>query len=421
MIRCALPETSRCEVSIALGLERVDLVEQDPGVDDDAVADHRGHRGVEHPRGHELQREGLAVDDDAVPRVVAALVADDDVHLLGEEVGELALALVTPLGADHDGCWQRVPPRSLTTNPTGGTAAYPVARRSSRDRHRGTVPSADTRRREDEMVEDLVDERRREPPFVLGEREMLEEWLEFHRITLLLKCEGLDRRAAQAPWRPDVEALAARARPPHGRGRAELVRPRPARASPRPASYFATEGVEDSELVPLDDAVWEDDLEVWRDGVQHEPDDRLAQAARRHGAIRRGAALHAAVDLRPHDRGVRAAQRARGPPARARRRRRRLVTQGDPQRSSRCRDEASTSTTTVAPSGSALEQREARGSSTSALDHAAQRPRAVRGLEPAWAIRAAAASVTSRARRRSASRVRSRPSWIPTITSRSSR
>ena len=42
------------------------------------------------------------------------------------------------------------------------------------------------------MVEELKDPRRIEPSFVSGEREMLEGWLEFHRITLLMKCEGLD-------------------------------------------------------------------------------------------------------------------------------------------------------------------------------------------------------------------------------------
>ena len=42
------------------------------------------------------------------------------------------------------------------------------------------------------MVEDIEDPRREEPSFVLGEREMLEAWLDFHRITLLLKCEHLD-------------------------------------------------------------------------------------------------------------------------------------------------------------------------------------------------------------------------------------
>jgi hypothetical protein len=44
------------------------------------------------------------------------------------------------------------------------------------------------------VVADLDDARRSEPPFVLAERQMLEAWLEFHRTTLLLKCEGLDDR-----------------------------------------------------------------------------------------------------------------------------------------------------------------------------------------------------------------------------------
>ncbi len=50
------------------------------------------------------------------------------------------------------------------------------------------------------MVEDIEDPRRTEPPFVADERSMLEAWLDFHRTTLLLKCEGLD--AAQLVARP---------------------------------------------------------------------------------------------------------------------------------------------------------------------------------------------------------------------------
>jgi hypothetical protein len=42
------------------------------------------------------------------------------------------------------------------------------------------------------MVDDIEDRRRREPTGVGSEREMLQEWLEVHRITLLLKCEALD-------------------------------------------------------------------------------------------------------------------------------------------------------------------------------------------------------------------------------------
>lgn len=49
------------------------------------------------------------------------------------------------------------------------------------------------------MVKDIQDSRHEEPSFLLHERDMLEAWLEFHRTTLLLKCEGLDddRRKAR--------------------------------------------------------------------------------------------------------------------------------------------------------------------------------------------------------------------------------
>ena len=87
----------------AAALEHVDLVEQHLRVDHHAVADDRGDVVVEHARRDELEGERLAVDDERVPGVVPTLVADDQVHLLGEEVGELALALVAPLGSDHDG------------------------------------------------------------------------------------------------------------------------------------------------------------------------------------------------------------------------------------------------------------------------------------------------------------------------------
>src|SRR5436305_14758405 len=55
------------------------------------------------------------------------------------------------------------------------------------------------------MVGDMVDPRRSEPEFGLGERDMLEAWLEFHRMTLLIKCEGLDDAARKA--RPVATSL----------------------------------------------------------------------------------------------------------------------------------------------------------------------------------------------------------------------
>ena len=49
------------------------------------------------------------------------------------------------------------------------------------------------------MVQDLEDPRRTEPAKDgIGEREMLEARLEFHRTTPLLKCQGLDDHARKA-------------------------------------------------------------------------------------------------------------------------------------------------------------------------------------------------------------------------------
>ena len=49
-----------------------------------------------------MELEGLTVADDRVAGVVAALKADHDVRLLGEQVGDLSLPFVAPLGADYD-------------------------------------------------------------------------------------------------------------------------------------------------------------------------------------------------------------------------------------------------------------------------------------------------------------------------------
>ena len=136
------------------------------------------------------------------------------------------------------------------------------------------------------MVEDLVDPRRTEPPYVLPEREMLEAWLEFHRLTLLLKCEGLDDAARKARPIPTSKLSL------HGLVRhcAEVERNWFRRALLKeldaPWIWLDSE-VEDSELVPLDDADWDADLAAW----QAECDASRAAAARfdlDHTGTRRG-------------------------------------------------------------------------------------------------------------------------------------
>src|SRR4051794_41918203 len=80
----------------------LDLAGENSRVDDDAVADRADLARVEDPRGDQVELEGLTVADDRVAGVVSALKADHDIGLLREQVGDLALALVAPLGADYD-------------------------------------------------------------------------------------------------------------------------------------------------------------------------------------------------------------------------------------------------------------------------------------------------------------------------------
>ena len=87
----------------APGLEHVHLADQHSGIDDHAIADHRRDVVVEHSTRDELKGETLTVDHEGVAGVVAALIADDQFHLLGDEVGELALPLVSPLSTDDNG------------------------------------------------------------------------------------------------------------------------------------------------------------------------------------------------------------------------------------------------------------------------------------------------------------------------------
>ena len=113
------------------------------------------------------------------------------------------------------------------------------------------------------MVADLEDPRRQEPAFVLSERVMLDAWLEFHRMTLLLKCEGLEDAERKA--RPVATSKLSL----HGlvRHMAEVERGWFRRVLERdpelPYIYF--DGIdEDSDLFPLDDAVWATDLATWQ-------------------------------------------------------------------------------------------------------------------------------------------------------------
>ena len=75
--------------------------EQHTRVDDHAVADHAGLVRVEYARGYDVEDVLLAVDHQGMTGVVAALEADHVIRVPRQQIDDLALALVTPLGADH--------------------------------------------------------------------------------------------------------------------------------------------------------------------------------------------------------------------------------------------------------------------------------------------------------------------------------
>jgi uncharacterized damage-inducible protein DinB len=113
------------------------------------------------------------------------------------------------------------------------------------------------------MTESSGDRPRVRPTYVLDERELLEGWLEFHRSTLLVKCEGLDdaQRRAQPIPTSDLSL--------HGlvRHMAETERNWFGRILLRDQAIspiWNDGAVTDHPLLVIDSARWETDLAVWQ-------------------------------------------------------------------------------------------------------------------------------------------------------------
>ena len=174
------------------------------------------------------------------------------------------------------------------------------------------------------MVKDLEDPRRTEPTFLLAEREMLGQWLEYHRVTLVLKCEGLDD--AQRKARP----VATSALSLHGlvRHMAEVERDWFRRVSCRRARRPPSGTTPRSRTASSSRSTTPTGRPTSRRGARSArpagPRPRSRPRRHRHPSQRR--AVLAPLDLHAHDRGVRAAQRSRRPDPRARRRLGRLLT-----------------------------------------------------------------------------------------------
>jgi uncharacterized damage-inducible protein DinB len=138
------------------------------------------------------------------------------------------------------------------------------------------------------MVKDLEDLRRAEPSKDgLDERAMLEAWLEFHRMTLLLKCEGLDDHERKARPVPSSKLSL------HGlvRHMAEVERSwfrRVLQREPGAPYIWYDPAIDDSEMVPLDGAVWEADLAAWQAECEASRQAAAARSLNDTGLTRRG-------------------------------------------------------------------------------------------------------------------------------------
>lgn len=114
------------------------------------------------------------------------------------------------------------------------------------------------------MVGEIADPRRTEPGFALPERVMLEGWLDYHRATLRLKCEGLDDASRKARPVPTSNLSL------HGllRHMAEVERNWFVRGLQdqwdAPFIWHQPGGSPDDEMIPLDDADWATDLAAWQ-------------------------------------------------------------------------------------------------------------------------------------------------------------
>ena len=80
----------------------VDFLDQRGRRQHHAVADQAQRVGAQDAGRDQVQDGLLAPDDQRVAGIVAALETDDGTDFLGEQIDDLALAFIAPLGAEND-------------------------------------------------------------------------------------------------------------------------------------------------------------------------------------------------------------------------------------------------------------------------------------------------------------------------------
>ena len=85
----------------ALLRQAIGLDEERLRIDDHAVTEHARLAAMHDARRQQVEHERLIPNLDRMARVVAALIACDDLELLSEQINNLAFAFIAPLGADY--------------------------------------------------------------------------------------------------------------------------------------------------------------------------------------------------------------------------------------------------------------------------------------------------------------------------------
>jgi uncharacterized damage-inducible protein DinB len=116
------------------------------------------------------------------------------------------------------------------------------------------------------MVDMLEDERRPLTPKVADERRMLTAWLDFHRATLLLKCEGLDDEGLRTrPVPTSSLSLHGLVRHMAEVERSWFRRVLEGETSSTAGPIFYTDEEPDGDFELLDGASFADDVAVWQE------------------------------------------------------------------------------------------------------------------------------------------------------------
>jgi hypothetical protein len=108
----------RAELEVGGGdvllVQAVQLADEDGRIHYHAIGDDAEGVRVEDAAGYEVQLEVQVLRHDGVPGVAPSRIADHDIGLLRQDIDDLPLGLVAPLGADHHNRWHQ---RVLTGGP----------------------------------------------------------------------------------------------------------------------------------------------------------------------------------------------------------------------------------------------------------------------------------------------------------------